>query len=193
MIKLDVNNGVFSMDLWICLDETGPVLQLAGTVSGQATFDKLVRLAALCRVGAADKEKVERNAETELNGVEEERDENTDGEGYEIDGEEELAAPDWRVRAGTRNKPTQREREEHEATHVPFRDWCAHCMMRRGRIHHHVAKQKSEDQPRRPIVAMDYFFMKVESAPSAQAISEESITLVAVKEDRHQNIMSSGS
>ena len=38
---------------------------------------------------------------------------------------------------------------------------------------------------------MDYFFMKMESAPSVQAISEESITCAAVKEDRHQNIMSS--
>ena len=46
----------------------------------------------------------------------------SDEEGNEIDDEEELAAPDWRVRAGPRNKPTQRENEEHEATHVPFRD-----------------------------------------------------------------------
>ena len=58
-------------------------------------------------------------------------------------------------------------------------------MMGRGRTHHHVAKQKSED------IAMDYFFMKIESAPSVQVISEESITCVAVKEDRHQNILSS--
>ena len=65
----------------------------------------------------------------------------SDGEGDEVDGEEELTAPDWRVRAGPRNKPSQREREEHEATHVPFRDWCAHCMMGRGR----AAKQKSEE------------------------------------------------
>ena len=36
-----------------------------------------------------------------------------------------------------------------------------------------------------------YFFMKMESAPSVQAISEELITCVGVKEDRHQNIMSS--
>ena len=70
--------------------------------------------------------------ETELNGVEEERGEMSDEEENEIDGEEELAAPDWRVRAGPRNKPTQREREEHEAAHVPFRDWCVHCMMGRG-------------------------------------------------------------
>ena len=124
----------------------------------------------------------------EWNGVEEERDEMSDEEGDEIDGEEELA--DWRVRAGPRNKPTQREREEHEATHMPFRDWCVHCMMGRSRTHHHVAKQKSEDQSRRTIIAVDNLFMEMESAPNIQAMSEESITCIAVK-DRHQNIMSS--
>ena len=81
------------------------------TVSGQAAFDKLVRPAALCRGETAEEEEVERNEEIELNGVEEERDDMSDEEGDEIDGEEELAAPDWRVRAGPRNKPTQRERE----------------------------------------------------------------------------------
>ena len=64
---------------------------------------------------------MERNEETELNRVEEVRDEMSDGEGDETDGDKELAALDWRVRAGPRNKPTQREREEHEATQVPFR------------------------------------------------------------------------
>ena len=38
---------------------------------------------------------------------------------------------------------------------------------------------------------MDDFFMKMESTPNAQSIPEESITCVAVKEDRHQHIMSS--
>ena len=103
----------------------------------------------------------------------------SDEERNEMDGEEELTAPDWRVRAGPRNKPTQREREEHEVTHVPFRDWCVHCMMRRGRTHH-VAKQKSEDQSRRPIIAMDYLFMRMDSGPNVQAISEESITMSSV-------------
>ena len=35
---------------------------------------------------------------------------------------------------------------------------------------------------------MENLFMKMESAPSVQATSEESTTCVAVKEDRHQNI-----
>ena len=104
-------------------------------MSGQAAFNKPVRPAALYRVGA----------------TEEEQDEMSDEEGDRVEDEEEFAAPDWRVRAGPRNKPTQREREEHEATHVPFRDRCAHCMMGRGRTHHHIAKQKGEDESRRPI------------------------------------------
>ena len=44
-------------------------------MSGQAAFDKPVRPAALCRDETADTERVERNEETKLNGVEEERDE----------------------------------------------------------------------------------------------------------------------
>ena len=119
--------------------------QLAGTVSGQAAFDKPVRPAALCRSEAAEERKAESGKEVELNGVEEGHEEMSDGEGGETDGEGELAAPDWRVRAGPRSKPTQREREQHEATHVPFRDWCAYCMMGRGRTHHHVTKQRSDD------------------------------------------------
>ena len=78
-------------------------------MSGQAAFDKPVRPAALCRGETAEKEKVERN---------EERDEMSDEEGDEIDGEEELAAPDWRVRAGPRNKTTQRERERSTKQHT---------------------------------------------------------------------------
>ena len=160
-------------------------------MSGQAAFDKLVRPAALCRGVTTGSEKAGWSEEAELNGVEDESDGISDEEGNEIDGEEELAAPDWQVIAGPRNKPTQREREEHEATHVPFRDWCVHCILGRGRTHHRVAKQKSEDQSRGPVIPMDCFFMRMEPAPNVQAISEKSITCVAVKEDRHQNIMSS--
>ena len=66
------------------------------------------------------------------------------------------------MRAGPKNKPTHKEREDHEATHVQFRDWCTHCMMGRGRTHHHVTKQRSKDQSRRPTIAMDYYFMNSE-------------------------------
>ena len=62
-------------------------------------------------------------------------------------------------------------------------------MMGRGRTHRHVTKQKSEDQSRRPTIAMDYCFVNMKSVVNAQAMSEESVTCIAVKEDRHPNIM----
>ena len=30
VIKLDVNNDVYTMDMWICIDETGPVFRWQG-------------------------------------------------------------------------------------------------------------------------------------------------------------------
>ena len=58
--------------------------------------------------------------------VEEEHDEMSGEEGDEIDGEEELAAPDWRVRAGPRNKPTRRERERSTKQHTCRSETGAH-------------------------------------------------------------------
>ena len=33
----------------------------------------------------------------------------------------------------TPRQPSQREREEHERTHSPFRDWCTHCIKAKSR------------------------------------------------------------
>ena len=74
---------------------------------------------------------------------------------------------------------------------MPFRDWSRHCMMGRERAHHHVSKKRSEDLSRRPIIAMDSYFLKPNSTANSQTIRDESVTGIAVKEDRHQNIMSS--
>ena len=112
----------------------------------------------------------------------------TDEEGQGVEGEGEAETANWRVRAGPRNKPTAREREEHEATHMSFRVWCTHCIMGRGRTHHHVSKKRSEDLSRRPITAMDNHFLKPNSTASSQTIPDESVTCIVVKEDRHLNI-----
>ena len=37
--------------------------------------------------------------------------------------------------------PTQLEREQHEATHMPYRDWCAHCV--RGEVKEPLTREKS--------------------------------------------------
>ena len=122
-------------------------------------------------------------AEQELNGLEESEDAMTDEEGG-VGGDGEAGTADGRVRAGPRNKLTASEREEHEATHMPFRDWCTHCVMGRGRTHHHVSKKRSFS--RRPVLAMN-----CHSTANSQTTPDESVTCIAVKEHRHQNIMSS--
>ena len=96
-------------------------------MSGLAAFDKPVRPAILRRGEAVEENEAEWKEETELNGVEEECDKMSDEAEGETDDEGEIAVQDWKVRAGPRSKPTKREIEEHEATHLPFRDWCVYC------------------------------------------------------------------
>ena len=145
----------------------------------------LVKLATVCRCEKAEIVQGGEDEATELTRVEEREDRMSDEEGDGVGGEGELAPPDWRVRAGPQNRPTQKEREDREASHVPFRDWPTHYMMGRGRTHH-VTKQKSEDQSRRRTLAMEINLVGI-----GQTMSEESVTCIAVKEDSHQNIMNS--
>ena len=84
-----------------------------------------------------------------------------------------------------------RRREGHEATNIPFRDGCAHCMMGRFRTHHHTTNNRCDDHSRRPTAAMNYFVTKQNSAAGIQSISNESVKWIAVKEDRRQHIMGS--
>ena len=155
-------------------------------MSGSSVTNEPARPGTKCSGGGE-----ESHAEQELNGSEEGGDAMIDEEGAGVGGEVEAKTADWRVRAGPRNKPSAKEREEHEATHMPFRDWCTHCMMGRGRTHHHVSMKRNEDLSKRPIIAMGYYFLKPNSTAISQTISDESVTCIAVKEDRHQNIMSS--
>ena len=67
--------------------------------------------------------------------------------------------------------PTQRERAEHEATHIPYRDWRRHCV--RGRANNRPHRNKlveEEDTQRRkvPRISMDYFFMSQEGGKAAE-------------------------
>ena len=70
-----------------------------------------------------------------------------------------------------------------------FRNWCQYYMLSGVRTHHHVTKAKNEDQSRRPSV-MDCHLSKKKSVENASTMSEDAVTCIAVKDDRHQNIMS---
>ena len=57
-------------------------------------------------------------------------------------------------------KPSQREIEEHERTHLPFRSWCKHCVMGRAQSTPHYHRDHSEDKV--PTISWDYWFIDEE-------------------------------
>jgi hypothetical protein len=54
--------------------------------------------------------------------------------------------------------PTAAEREEHEATHLPYRSWCAECVC--GRRDNPPHLRRSEEERTVPMVLMDYAFVR---------------------------------
>ena len=57
--------------------------------------------------------------------------------------------------------PTQAERDAHDATHLPFRDWCPECVKGRRDNPAHASKVP-EDENALPEVQMDYCFVRRE-------------------------------
>ena len=57
-----------------------------------------------------------------------------------------------------RDKPLDKEIEDHERTHLPFRSWCPHCVMGRAKSHPHWKRDKEETGI--PVISWDYMYMK---------------------------------
>ena len=69
----------------------------------------------------------------------------------------------------TSKGPSKKERDEHNATHMPFRDWCRHCV--RGRAKNKAHKNHVGDDDglmKVPRISMDYFFMNKEDERASQ-------------------------
>ena len=58
-------------------------------------------------------------------------------------------------------EPTKKEREAHEATHLPYQPWCQVCVQAKGKDSPHK-KVNHVDEDRLPLVCLDYFFLKTE-------------------------------
>ena len=66
MIKMDVNSGVYTMDMWICLRETGPVFSLQGEQVVKPLSTSLEGWQQLCRGDEAEGRNLEEFEETEF-------------------------------------------------------------------------------------------------------------------------------
>ena len=64
--------------------------------------------------------------------------------------------------------PSPEERREHEISHLPYRSWCRDCIRGKGLTLAHKRRLKSDEEKgqRRPMIAMDYFFLGKEEEQS---------------------------
>ena len=70
-------------------------------------------------------------------------------------------------------KPSDEEVQEHMMTHLPYRNWCRHCVRGRGKELPHT---KNKDEAELPEVHMDFMFMGDEDKPG------ETVAVLAVRE-----------
>ena len=54
--------------------------------------------------------------------------------------------------------PSLAEIEEHNLTHLPFRDWCEFCVQGKASSHPHMKRKVNENEV--PVISMDYMGLK---------------------------------
>ena len=95
---------------------------------------------------------------------------NFEGESGELDeGAQEGQQAKLRV---VGKPPSQRELEEHVVTHIPYRNWCKHCVSGRGQSDHH-RKQLADRDQEVPVVSIDYAFLPTAAAAVRRIICSQ--------------------
>ena len=118
----------------------------------------------VCAFGPGNPSLEERASDRRIEmGVEDFDQSGIDGEEGSEEGEEARVPKIRRAPIG----PTQLEREQHEATHLPYRDWCAHCVRGSGESAPHKRKNlesEEEQQNKIPRMVLNYHFMSTRDA-----------------------------
>ena len=87
------------------------------------------------------------------------------------------------------HQPTQREIEEHEVSHLPFRSWCSACVRGRAKSQaHHLVDHKDDEAI--PTVSVDYGFMGKEGELGAREVGSSLLPILIVKDRRSKAIWS---
>ena len=94
---------------------------------------------------------------------EEEAGEDPDQEGEEKRRSKASAAPE---------EPSEKEREEHEMTHLPYQAWCLHCVAGKAPNEAHRKQEAEEDkmidEGKVPRIGIDFWFMSDEEDEKGQ-------------------------
>ena len=73
-------------------------------------------------------------------------------------------------------EPTAQENERHEATHIPYREWCQHCLKGRGTKKQH---RQSPDEKDKDVISFDYFF-------GSKKVGDETRPVLAMIDEKSQ-------
>ena len=79
--------------------------------------------------------------------------------------------------------PSREEVEEHERTHLPFRDWCKHCVLGRAKGDAHFRDQVDSSKPR---ISWDYMYMHEKGCEKKRpdVVEGEGLPIVVMKISR---------
>ena len=81
--------------------------------------------------------------------------------------------------------PSPQEVRDHERIHMPFRDWCKHCVLSRARNELHKAGIRiSVDQDGVPKISWDYMHMHEEGADKRrpEIVTGEGLPIIVFKD-----------
>jgi hypothetical protein len=107
-------------------------------------------------IGGVDDEMTE-----QCESKEDEKAELKEGEEVELSSEDEAGERRTKKLLDPR-KPNQEAIDEHERTHLPYRNWCRHCVKGRGKEAPH---RKTTDKPEMPEFHVDFGFFGDEGSP----------------------------
>ena len=67
------------------------------------------------------------------------------------------------------DKPSKKEVEEHMITHIPFRDWCPHCVRGKSKsVPHRKRKEGKEEEV--PVISVGYMFMETDDKDAGRGM-----------------------
>ena len=162
----------------------------AGTQGNSEVQDLQIKNARSIIPGEVNEEEASRKKSSETSPVRPKTEEehvrpceDEDQEGMH-EGEEEAIVP---RKMKNPRQPTKIEVEEHNLTHMPFRQWCPHCVRGKAINSPHKAKEERpedtlEDMSR---ISMDYWYMgindeKAQNNPMLMVIDESTGAVIAL-------------
>ena len=88
---------------------------------------------------------------------------------------------------GAPTKPTAAMVEDREVSHLPFRNWCAHCIRGRGASQGHYKQHHDEEQT--PTMSVDYAFFGAPGKTPAESVADHENPILVGKDRATKRVL----